>query len=31
MVKVIDGADVVKTTAGDVVTAGSIGASHDPR
>lgn len=30
-VEVVDGADVVETTAGDVVAAGGVGASHDPR
>ena len=29
--KVVNGTDVVKTTTSDVVAAGSIGTSHDPR
>lgn len=29
--KVVDGANIVETTASDVVAAGSVGASHDPR
>ena len=28
--QVVDGANVIQTTAGDVVPTGSIGASHDP-
>lgn len=31
LVQVVDGADVVETTAGDVVAARGIGAGHDPR
>lgn len=31
LVEVVDGADVVETTTGDVVTARSVCASHDPR
>lgn len=31
LVKVVNGADVVETTAGNVVAAGGVGASHDPR
>lgn len=30
-VQVVDGADVVETTAGDVVPTGSVGAGHHPR
>lgn len=29
--EVVNGANVVKTTAGDVVSAGGIGTGHDPR
>jgi hypothetical protein len=29
--QVVDGADVIQTTAGDVVPAGRVGAGHDPR
>ena len=29
--KVVNGTDVVKTTTSDVVAAGRVGASHDPR
>lgn len=28
--EVVDGADVVKTTAGDEIAAGGVGAGHDP-
>lgn len=28
--EVVDGADVVETTAGDVVSRGGVGAGHDP-
>lgn len=30
LVKVVDGADIVKTTASNVVTAGRVGTRHDP-
>ena len=31
LVEVVDGTDVVQTTAGDIVTARGVGAGHDPR
>lgn len=31
LVEVVDGTDVVETTAGDKVTAGGVGAGHNPR
>jgi len=31
LVEIVDGADVVETTAGHVVAAGGVGARHDPR
>lgn len=31
LVEIVNGADVVKTTAGNVITAGSVCTSHDPR
>lgn len=30
LVKVVNGANVVQTTAGNVITAGSVCTSHDP-